>query len=160
MRTSARRWRLLPSALGLAAAIVAVDAATKRLADAHLGTPIELPLGTKLSLSHNSGMAFGAFSGAPDGVVIAVVCVVVAALAVAVVRGWLPAGPLVVGLLVGGAVANLVDRVPDGRVTDFISLPAWPSFNVADVAITVAVLALVVGPGRRDAPSEPAMSTR
>jgi signal peptidase II len=51
---------------------------------------------------------------------------------------WLPTG-----LLVGGAVGNLIDRVREGSVTDFVKLPHWPAFNVADIAITFGVLALL-----------------
>ncbi|MEA2273256.1 MAG: signal peptidase, partial [Solirubrobacteraceae bacterium] len=47
------------------------------------------------------------------------------------------------GLLIGGALGNLLDRLGDGEVTDFIKLPLWPAFNLADVAITLGVLALV-----------------
>ena len=41
------------------------------------------------------------------------------------------------GLLIGGALGNLADRVRDGAVTDFVDLPFWPTFNLADVAIVV-----------------------
>ena len=51
---------------------------------------------------------------------------------------WLPTG-----LLVGGAIGNLIDRLSHGSVTDFIKLPFWPAFNVADMAITFGVLALL-----------------
>ncbi len=51
---------------------------------------------------------------------------------------WVPTG-----LLAGGAIGNVVDRVRDGAVTDFLKLPSWPAFNVADVAITLGVLALL-----------------
>jgi signal peptidase II len=51
---------------------------------------------------------------------------------------WLPTG-----LLLGGAIGNLIDRVAHGSVTDFIKLPLWPAFNVADMAITFGVLALL-----------------
>ena len=51
---------------------------------------------------------------------------------------WLPTG-----LLLGGALGNVIDRVRDGAVTDFIKLPGWPAFNLADVAITAGVLALL-----------------
>ena len=54
---------------------------------------------------------------------------------------WLPAG-----LLIGGALGNLADRVRDGAVTDFIDLPVWPTFNLADVAIVVGVVLLVLLP--------------
>jgi signal peptidase II len=60
---------------------------------------------------------------------------------------WLPTG-----LLLGGAAGNLIDRLRIGSVTDFIKLPHWPAFNVADIAITVGVLVLVYvleGPPRR-----------
>ena len=59
---------------------------------------------------------------------------------------WLPTG-----LLVGGAIGNIIDRLRDGAVTDFLKLPHWPAFNVADMAITFGVLALFyVLEGRRD----------
>jgi signal peptidase II len=44
-----------------------------------------------------------------------------------------------VGLVAGGALGNLVDRVRTGAVTDFIEIGSWPPFNVADIAITVGV---------------------
>ena len=56
-------------------------------------------------------------------------------------RGWLVWLPA--ALLIGGALGNLADRVRDGAVTDFISLPLWPTFNLADLAIVVGVLLLL-----------------
>ena len=56
---------------------------------------------------------------------------------------------IAVGLLAGGALGNLADRVRDGAVTDFIDLPAWPPFNLADVAITAGVALLVLCGYRR-----------
>jgi signal peptidase II len=50
---------------------------------------------------------------------------------------------LATGLLLGGAAGNIIDRVSHGAVTDWIKLPHWPAFNVADVAITAGVIALV-----------------
>ncbi|MEA2296824.1 MAG: signal peptidase, partial [Solirubrobacteraceae bacterium] len=47
------------------------------------------------------------------------------------------------GMLIGGAVGNLIDRARGDGVTDFVKVPLWPAFNVADVAITFGVLALV-----------------
>jgi signal peptidase II len=53
--------------------------------------------------------------------------------------------------LLGGAIGNLIDRLAEGSVIDFIKLPFWPAFNLADVAITFGVLALLwVLEGRRD----------
>ena len=58
---------------------------------------------------------------------------------------WLPAA-----LLLGGALGNLADRVRDGAVIDFIDLPLWPTFNLADVAITLGVLLLLLDVDRSD----------
>ena len=69
--------------------------------------------------------------------------------ALAVLAGYLALRPTRVwlwvptGLLIGGAVGNLVDRLVNGAVTDFIKLPLWPAFNIADVAITFGVLTLL-----------------
>ena len=51
---------------------------------------------------------------------------------------WLPTG-----MMVGGALGNLVDRIRAGAVTDFIKLPHWPAFNLADTSITLGVVALL-----------------
>ena len=56
-------------------------------------------------------------------------------------RPWLWLG---VGLLTGGALGNLADRIRDGAVTDFLDPPLWPAFNVADVAITVGVIVIAL----------------
>lgn len=58
-----------------------------------------------------------------------------------------PARPgqwVALGLLAGGATGNLIDRLAGGEVTDFIDFPTWPAFNVADIAITLGIAALVV----------------
>ncbi len=98
----------------------------------------------------NKGVAFGFLSGGG----ILVLAFTLAALAALLVyfalrptRPWLW---LPTGMLVGGAIGNLIDRVGQGQVTDFIKLPAWPAFNVADMSITFGVLALLwVLEGRR-----------
>ena len=50
---------------------------------------------------------------------------------------------LPVGMLLGGAAGNLIDRVRIGAVTDFVKIPHWPAFNVADIAVTFGVLILI-----------------
>jgi signal peptidase II len=60
---------------------------------------------------------------------------------------------LATGLIAGGALGNLIDRLRVGAVTDFIKLPDWPAFNVADSAITLGVVALVLLIGRGGAAS-------
>jgi signal peptidase II len=108
--------------------------------------------GVHLVHVRNTGVAFGFFSG--GGALVLVFTL--AALAVLIVyftkhpdRPWLW---LPTGLLIGGALGNLYDRIHQGSVTDFIKLPLWPAFNVADMAITFGVLALLFvleGGGRR-----------
>jgi signal peptidase II len=92
----------------------------------------------------NSGIAFGLFDG--GGALLTVVTV--AALVLLLVYFarhsrrpllWLPTG-----LLLGGALGNLADRAREGAVIDFIDLPLWPAFNVADVAITLGVVTLLL----------------
>ncbi len=58
---------------------------------------------------------------------------------------WLPTG-----MLLGGALGNIVDRVREGAVVDFLKLPHWPAFNVADSSITIGVVILVVVMERGD----------
>jgi len=59
---------------------------------------------------------------------------------------------LPIGMLIGGAVGNLIDRIASGSVIDFIKLPHWPAFNFADMSITfgVILLALVIERGSRN----------
>jgi signal peptidase II len=99
----------------------------------------------------NTGVAFGFFSGGGP-LVLVLTLVALAALVVYLAlrpdRPWLW---LPTGMLVGGAVGNLIDRVSTGSVTDFIKLPAWPAFNVADMSITFGVIALLwVLEGKRE----------
>jgi signal peptidase II len=63
---------------------------------------------------------------------------------------WLPAA-----LLLGGALGNLADRARDGAVIDFVDLPRWPTFNLADVAIVAGVVLLVIGVGRQEREAPP-----
>jgi signal peptidase II len=106
------------------------------------------PLG--LTLSHNRGVAFGLAGGAGAPLI---VLTVVALGVVAYLFARNPTRPgmwVATGLLAGGAIGNLVDRVRAGEVTDYVDLSPWPAFNLADVAITIGVLALVYVLERRD----------
>jgi signal peptidase II len=129
-----------------------LDQLAKSLAATHLapGVPVRLWGFIQLSLTHNAGSAFGLFQGGwvPIGATI-VVCVVVLGYAW---RGGLRRAPrrsIPLGLIVGGAVGNLLDRVRLGAVVDFIDLQVWPVFNVADIAITVGILILALEVFRR-----------
>ena len=99
--------------------------------------------GVELVHVRNRGIAFGLL----DGRSIALTALTIAALALLVgyfaLHTSRPLLWLATGLLLGGALGNLLDRVRDDAVTDFIDLPLWPAFNVADMAITAGVLVLL-----------------
>src|SRR5262249_52956338 len=93
-----------------------------------------------LTLSHNSGVAFGiASGGAAPLVVFAVIALGFVAYLLARNSDrhgiWIAAG-----LVAGGAIGNLIDRLRTGSVTDFVEIGSWPRFNLADVAITTGVI--------------------
>ncbi len=137
-------------------AVVAVDQASKLVADNGIarGDSINVFFGLDLTNTRNSGVAFGFLGGkgAVVGVLIALALVaLVAWFAVNAARAWLW---LPVGLLLGGAIGNLIDRAREGAVIDFIDPVLWPAFNVADSCIVVGVLAMLYvmeGPARREA---------
>jgi signal peptidase II len=101
-----------------------------------------------LRLSHirNSGAAFGTLKGL-GGVLVLAAMVGVVAFALIVVRNPEPVTAIGAGLVAGGAAGNLIDRMfRPGGVVDFVDLRFWPAFNVADSAITIgAILLLVTG---------------
>jgi signal peptidase II len=139
------RRRAVLRALAVAIAVLAADQATKAIVRGSVGRGerIDVLPGLDLVNTRNTGVAFGFFSG--GGTIVAVVAAI-AVLALLVFFATHLARPLVwlpTGLLLGGAAGNLVDRAREGAVTDFVDLPLWPAFNVADAAITVGVLALL-----------------
>ncbi len=128
------------------AAVLVVDQATKALARGGIRRGEEDPILPGLKLVHvlNDGIAFGIEPG--GGTTLLVVLVALALLGLVLYFARHQAKPLIwlpVGLLVGGAIGNIIDRLRDGAVTDFLKIPLWPAFNVADIAITVGVVALV-----------------
>jgi signal peptidase II len=133
-------------AVVLGAGVFVLDQATKQLAAAQLdpGEHVGLALGFELEDVRNRGIAFG-FFGEGEGLLIAVTAaalvLVLAYFALDPARRCLWIG---VGLLVGGALGNLADRVRDGSVIDFLDPPAWPAFNLADAAIVVGIATMVL----------------
>jgi signal peptidase II len=128
----------------LLAAIVALDQLTKALVRSGVALGDENGVFPGIQIVHvrNKGVAFGALSGRP--IVMIVVLVALAGLVVWFAlhsrraHVWIPTG-----LLLGGALGNIIDRLRDGAVTDFIKLPLWPAFNLADMSIVLGVLALL-----------------
>ncbi|MBN8945112.1 MAG: signal peptidase II [Rhizobiales bacterium] len=146
--------RLLPA---LTLGIVIADLATKALAAAWLdasGVAV-LPV-VNLTLGFNRGVSFGLF--AADGMAgrTALVGLTIVAIAAIGVLAWRTVNPIErmsYALIGGGALGNLVDRLHDGAVTDFIDLHAvgwhFPTFNIADVAITGGAVLLFLAAFRR-----------
>ena len=129
----------------VAAAVVAADQVAKAIVRGKISRfeQNELVLGIKLINTRNTGVAFSLFSSGGPLVVIFAVLALGALLGFFLTHlhrrlVWLPTG-----LLLGGAAGNLIDRVRDGAVTDFIKFPHWPAFNVADISITLGVLTLI-----------------
>jgi signal peptidase II len=139
---TARAWSLAGAVCGL---VFAADQAAKAAIEAHLvpGQYEEVLGPLELTLSHNRGVAFGLAGGA------GVKLVLTTALALGVIGFLFSRNPqrpgmwLAVGLVAGGAVGNLADRIRADAVTDFIVVGSWPAFNLADVSITCGVLLLV-----------------
>ena len=141
--TTRRRPQVMVAVVAFAA--VAVDWVTKAVATVTLDDrPVELGTILTLRLSRNPGVAFGLGDGLPGPVIITLTAVVTVVMAVAALRGAFPSR-VAAGLVVGGAVANLGDRVLGGSVVDFLDLGWWPSFNLADVALCVGCGLLVLG---------------
>jgi signal peptidase II len=139
--TRGQAWGRAGLVLGV---VLALDQGTKALVRSGVDRGSEDPILPGLELVHvkNEGVAFGIAAGGTT-LVIALISVALLGLVLYFARHvskplvWLPTG-----LLVGGAIGNILDRIRDGAVTDFLKLPAWPAFNLADVAIVAGVITL------------------
>ena len=133
------------AALATALLVVALDQATKQLVDSGIdpGDSVNVFLGLDLTNTRNTGVAFGALGGA--GLIVAILIGLSLALLIGyfVVNRDMPWLWLPVGLLLGGALGNLVDRAREGAVIDWIDPAGWPAFNFADACIVVGVAALL-----------------
>ena len=134
-----------PRALLTAGVVVALDQATKALVKDEVlpGEHVDLFPGLQLSNVRNTGVAFGALEGAGLAVAILIGLSLTLLIGYFVVNRELPLLWLPVGMLVGGAAGNLIDRAREGAVVDFIDPVAWPAFNVADSCIVLGVLLLL-----------------
>jgi len=140
----AHQWLALVVVAGTA---VVADQLTKSIVS------IRLPLGDAVaaigpfSIHHveNSGIAFGLFANSTTAVIILTMAAV-AAMLIFFARSAQrhPLLPVALGLVIGGSVANLIDRVRLGHVPDFLDFDYWPAFNLADTFIVVGVALLFV----------------
>lgn len=143
--------RRYPMAVGIAVLIVALDLYTKRLAAIHFdGSPLELIPGfLTLTYTENPGAAFSLFTGA--GPYIGVAAIAVSAFVLGALRAARPTLEVVaLGMVLGGALGNLADRIfrgdgfLDGKVIDWVDMWWIPTFNIADASITVAIALLLL----------------
>lgn len=143
--------------LGCAAAVFALDQSTKALAlgSTALAQGVEVLPVLNLVLVRNEGVSFGMLGGVAPWWALAALGVTI----VAVLLAWLWRGhgrvlSLALGLVIGGALSNILDRARHGAVTDFLDLHLaayhWPAFNLADVAVVTGT-ALLLLDGLRDA---------
>jgi signal peptidase II len=130
----------------IAVAALVADQLTKHLVASRLSLDDEVRVLGPLSIHHvqNSGIAFGLFASATP------VVIVLTGLAVAWMLAFFgrsgarhPVLPVSLGLVIGGSLSNLIDRVRLGHVTDFLDLRFWPAFNLADSFIVVGVAILL-----------------
>jgi signal peptidase II len=140
----ARSSRRLGAALAVAAGVLAADQAVKWLVRANAGRlPWRVISGVRVELNYNSGISFGRLAGTG-----ALVTVLVGAVAAGVTAALLLAPPryrIALGIILGGALGNLVDRFRfGGAVVDYLAVYVWPPFNVADAAIFVGTVLLVI----------------
>jgi signal peptidase II len=138
---------LLVPGLAVCGVVVALDQGTKALVTSLVdrGGRVEVLPFLAFGNVRNKGVAFGLGGDISAALIGATIVVLLGLLVFLAFRGgsgwlvWLPAG-----LLLGGALGNLADRVRDGAVIDFIDLPLWPTFNLADLSIVAGVLLLLL----------------
>lgn len=132
--------------LVIATAVVAIDQISKAIVIGSVNPLQRIDLVPGVHIVHvlNDGVAFGFLGGSRATVLLITLA------ALALVLGWFSTAPLrqgswlAIGLLIGGALGNLIDRLNHDAVTDFIDLPIWPAFNLADIAITFGAAALIL----------------
>lgn len=146
--------------LALAGAVVLLDQLSKWFIRASVDRGDSLPFVWPLKIVHltNSGAAFGILQDSGPLLVVTSLVGMVAILVFLFNPGFAhPLMRLGLALMLGGAVGNLIDRVYSGRVVDFLKVPNWPAFNLADSAITIGVVLLIWAmTGNPADPPEPA----
>lgn len=155
-----RSGRHLVATVTIAVLVVVADQITKSAITARIepGHAVDVIGPLRFTLTYNDGIAFGLAGG--KGILV----ILLAAVALAALGAFIATAParwptaVAGGLILGGAAGNLVDRFRLGHVTDFILLPSWPAFNLADMAITIGVIVLawwLITEGARSEPAAP-----
>ena len=144
-------WKQMAVVLIVALIVILLDQASKRFIEANVvyntsWMPLEW-LAPFFKITHigNTGIAFGLFSG--GSMIFALVAMFVTG-AILYFAYTLPSGymamRIILGVILGGAIGNLIDRLRQGYVTDFLDFGPWPVFNVADMAVVFGAIALAI----------------
>ncbi len=140
-----RRWWFFGSAL----AVIALDQATKTVIRSTLERGESWPgadWDVRIRYVTNTGASFGLFQGQT---LFLTAMALIGLVAIYLYYRFPPFDhfvvPIAIGMMLGGAAGNLIDRIAHGRVTDFIDFPHFPAFNVADSSITVGIAVILVG---------------
>lgn len=144
-------WKQMAVVLIVALVVILLDQASKRFIEANVvyntsWMPLDW-LAPFFQITHigNTGIAFGLFSG--GSMIFALVAMVVTG-AILYFAYTLPSGymgmRIILGVILGGAIGNLIDRLRQGYVTDFLDFGPWPVFNVADMAVVFGAIALAI----------------
>lgn len=152
--------RHLAATVIIAVVVVVADQIAKSAVTARIepGHAVDVIGPLRFTLTYNDGIAFGLAGG--KGVLV----ILLAAVALVALGAFIATAParwptaVAGGLILGGAAGNLIDRFRLGHVTDFILLPSWPAFNLADTAITIGVIVLawwLITEGARSEPDPP-----
>ena len=145
-RSLAAGWRQWVALVAVALAAVVADQVTKAIVASELELGESVDVVGPLSIHHvqNSGIAFGLFPTATAAVIL-LTGVAVAWMLVFFARSGArhPILPVALGLLLGGSLSNLIDRVRLGHVIDFLDFRFWPAFNLADAFIVGGVAVLI-----------------
>jgi signal peptidase II len=140
-------WAAWARVLVVGAFVVGIDQLSKSAVEGSIvaGEARGVLPGIQLVNTRNRGVAFGFRPGSHVGVTILIGVALVALLVYFARHASMPLVWLPTGMLLGGALGNIVDRVRHGSVTDFVKLPlGWPPFNLADASITLGILILFV----------------
>ena len=147
--STAKRGAAFPTIIGVAAIVFALDQATKYLVVQHIPFRESWTLYPalaqlfKFTYISNTGAAFGMFPQLGNIFMIIAILVIVG---IVIFYDKLPAGNIWIrislGLQLGGAMGNLVDRILRGYVVDFVDIGFWPIFNIADLSIVLGVAIL------------------
>ena len=140
-------WPQWLSLAAVALAAIGADQLTKAIVSSQLTLDEAVHVVGPFSIRHvqNSGIAFGLFASATSFVILLTAAAVAWMLYFFARSGSRhPILPVALGLVIGGSVSNLIDRVRLGHVTDFLDFKYWPAFNLADSFIVVGVAILLL----------------